>query len=89
MSNESSYAYFPYTLEGEFTSDECETIAAAFRKHVPEHVDAGFNNWQVVKFSEGKCYVRRATWENGRMVDTAEDVAELITGYYTTPGRGR
>jgi hypothetical protein len=74
--------YLPYSLEGNFTPGERAAIESALRPHVPEKVDAMFNNWRISKFSGGYFHAMRATWDTGMGADSAQEMAEKITKYY-------
>ena len=75
--------YLPFHFEGEgWTDEEKKLISDAFAPHVPERVDAGFNNFGV--FKHGDHYsARRYTWQgytlHGR---SAEALAQKIKEYY-------
>jgi len=75
--------YVPYTFGGGFTNDEQRVIAAAFKPHVPERVDAMFNNWILAKYGKDHFTANRATWYRGGLVaKTAQELADKITNYY-------
>ena len=73
----------PYTLEGAFTAEEREIIESALRPHVPDRVDAGFNNWTIGKLSPVSFFAMRATWGSGIGANSAQELADKITNCYT------
>lgn len=75
--------YLPYTFSGEWTDAEKEIVTNAIAPHVPERVDAGFNNFVFYKFGDGDFGAKRFTWEhiewNSR---SADELATKIATYY-------
>ena len=74
--------YLPYALEGNWTDDEKAVVKAAIDPHVPERVDAMFNNWCFWKDEFGFS-ARRNTWDRLWSAKTAQDMADYITRYYS------
>lgn len=75
--------YSPYTFLGdEWTDAEKAVISAAVAPHVPEKVDAIFNEWRFSKYSIFSA--TRATWDHGWLSgNTAQELAAKITEYYS------
>jgi len=74
--------YLPYSFEGEWSVAEKEKVESALKPHVPAVVDAGFNNWLIVKSSPSFFMVRRATWDRPECFGAVTDVAQFFTDYY-------
>src|SRR5512139_3866342 len=84
--NNNGAVYLPYSLiadPAEFTEHERELIENAFKPHVPERVDAMFNNWAVWKVDSQFFMAKRATWEELICTRSAEEMAQKITDYYS------
>lgn len=82
MIDKKGAVYAPYVFDGEFTEQEKSVIKSAIDKHVPEKVDAMFNNWIFTK-SAIDFGMYRSTWESGVRAQTAEELARAIENYYT------
>lgn len=76
-------AYLPYALVGDFTDEEKSLIDNAFAPYVPERVDAMFNNWRIRKVGDDYFLGKRATWDMVWGTNTAQEMADKITEYYT------
>lgn len=75
--------YLPYSFSGEWSEAEKEEIAAAIDPHVPERVDAMFNNWRFRRASDEHFMARKASWVMGSLsAYSASELAEKITEYY-------
>lgn len=75
--------YLPYAFSGEWSEAEKSEIAAAIDPHVPERVDAMFNNWRFRKASNDHFMARKATWTMGSLsAYSASELAEKIAEYY-------
>ena len=74
--------YLPYHFEGDWTDEEKAQIEKAINPHVPEKVDAGFNNWRFSKHSWG-FLGKRATWDMLFSTATAEEMAQKVSDYYS------
>lgn len=79
--NNNGAIYLPYAFEGDWTDEEKQVISTAIDPHVPERVDAMFNNWMFWKHNWGFS-AKKATWEMIWSADTVEEMAGKITGYY-------
>ena len=79
--------YLPFGFDGDkWTDAEKEIVTAAIKPHVPERVDAGFNNFVFFKFSDAHFYARRFTWEHlGMASQSAAELADKIKDYYANP----
>jgi hypothetical protein len=76
-------AYNPYGFEGNWTAKEKKIISDAIDPHVPEKVDAMFNNWRFTKFSWG-FMGKRATWDMGLFsTNIVEEMASKVSDYYS------
>lgn len=76
-------AYLPYEFSGDWTEAEKEVIKAVIDQHVPERVDAMFNNWRFSKQGDDLFLGWRATWEMGSIGgDSADKLAADIRAYY-------
>lgn len=76
--------YAPFGFNGEWTDQEKEIVTSAIAPHVPERVDAVFNNFMFYKFGEKNFAARRFTWEHMEWGSTsAEELALKIKKYYT------
>lgn len=75
-------AYLPYAFSGDWTETEREIIRAAIDPHVPNRVDAGFDNWRFRKAAADHFMARRATWEMVFSVNSAEELGGKVADYY-------
>jgi hypothetical protein len=73
--------YLPYSWEGDWTVPEKNLVACKIAPHVPNRVDAMFNNWLFSKYA-GRFFARRATWDRGCSGDTLEDFVANLEAYY-------
>ncbi len=75
--------YLPYGFSGEWSEAEEAIMAAAIDPHVPERVDAMFNNWRFRKASDDHFMARKASWVMGALsARSAEELGQEIGDYY-------
>jgi hypothetical protein len=75
--------YLPYGFSGEWSEAERSEMAAAIDPHVPERVDAMFNNWRFRKASDDHFMARKASWVMGSLsARSVTELAQEITNYY-------
>lgn len=77
--------YFPYSFawfDSEWTDEEKDKIKAVIDPHVPERVDARFNNWRFTKVRNVYFLARRATWIEPIAARSADGLAERIRVFY-------
>jgi len=75
--------YLPYVLRGDFTPSERAVIEELFEGHIPKTIGAMFNNWIVYKLPSGSFYAWRATWDTGFTAETADEMADKISKYFS------
>jgi len=74
--------YSPYSFEGNWSLDEKKIISGIIDLHVPEKVDAMFNNWNFHKVDSHYFMAKRATWESIWCRNSLTEIAELLDKYY-------
>jgi hypothetical protein len=78
--NQSGPIYWPYSFEGEWTDEEKAMVSNIVAKHMPERVDASFNNWLFAKH-EG-FMARRFTWDSPIWTRTIDALCDALVTYY-------
>lgn len=85
--DKSGAVFPPFHLEGDWTTQEQMVIADALRPHVPDRVDAMFNEWHFWKHShsDGNSTFggKKATWDlTSWWCETVGELSKKITDYY-------
>ena len=75
--------YLPYAFYGNIIEEEKERIIAILLKHHPALVSATFNDWHFAKYSSGRWYLGRRTWETGdEQCDNIDEVCAFLERYF-------